>query len=192
MPAGTTALQPPVTSSTGATASTLPSPSSITTLRLPGSTPGSSPFWRPSAPTPPVPVPLSLKTTPDRVTVGIWVITGPPGLLPGSGSATPSGGSTWALLTNAPATGAVPVTVIVTLAPAGKVGMVILTSPLPEFSSPGARSPSKVGQTAPPVAFPQVQVTALSTDGTWSVTLAPSAESSMAKSSLPMLLTTNL
>ena len=71
-----------------------------------------------------------------------------------------------AVLDRLPLAGAVPTTVIVTLPPAGKLGMVALTA-LPAAID--------AGQAAPAVALAQLVVTPVMLAGTLSVTTAPLA-----------------
>jgi hypothetical protein len=87
-------------------------------------------------------------------------------LFPGSGSSTPAGGATVAVLVSVPvALGAIVATTVkVTLAPAGR-STVVAMSPLPLGAA----------QAPPPVAPPQVQRAPLSAGGSASTTAAPGA-----------------
>ncbi len=116
-----------------------------------------------------VPV-LMIDTLAVAVGVVTLVTTGPPlvvvSLFTRLGSVTPDGGATLAVLDRLPLAGAVPTTVIVTLPPAGKFGMVALTA-LPAAID--------AGQAAPAVALAQLVVTPVMLAGTLSVTTAPLA-----------------
>jgi hypothetical protein len=87
-------------------------------------------------------------------------------LLVVSGSTSPTGKVTLAVLDNVPLAGAVPMTVKVIAPPAGNAGMVMFRL-LP--------AATLAGQVAPPVAAPQVVVTAVNAAGTASVTTVPLA-----------------
>jgi hypothetical protein len=79
------------------------------------------------------------------------------------GSVTPDGGAIVAVLTIVPDAAPVPITMKVTLPPAGSIAIVVLMFP----------EPAAVPQLAPAVALPQVQVTPV--NGGVSVKMAPLA-----------------